>query len=122
MDGQAVKKPVVGETYVLEDGLNKARYRRDSGELPIYRTATVERVGRKYFYILGYRFYIDSMQQATEYCADIVLYDDEQSLLESREQRRLHDELRKMFDMWSDPLSLDALRKMYAVAAEEGAL
>lgn len=83
---------------------------------------TVEKVGRKYFYLSnfpGMQFDIETLREVTDYMSDYTCYLSHQDYQDSTEQASLkHDVLKYFRNSTGAEFSLDQLRRIYDIIRE----
>ncbi|MCU7195957.1 hypothetical protein GMB51_16365 [Turicibacter sanguinis] len=112
-----MRKPIVGETlYAVWQG--RKGYNVKNQEV------TVEKVGRKYFYVSSLlfepRFFIENWRQEYTYgTADWVLYESKEKYDEYKDFCDLCDEFRGIFGGYSKPkITLDQARRIKSIVDE----
>jgi len=82
----------------------------------------ITKVGRKYFEVEelnGVRFFIDTMEQDTNYSRSYIAYNTRQEIEDKNELNELKDKLRKCFDIWGNTnLTLDQYRRISNIVDE----
>lgn len=105
----------VGDKVYLKPVNNQARYIKNT-LLDNIKEATIEKIGKKYFYIKEYPIYkfgIEKMQDISNYCANYEVYLSLQEIKDEEEYSNLLRDIDRELNKYGKiDLSLEQLRKI----------
>lgn len=111
-------KLIVGQTVFVRPIGNASRW-HTGDVLTHIKEAKIEKIGRKYFYLEGYRsekFGIEEMRDISDYSSDFEIYISMQDIKDKIEATKLNWDIKQYFNSHGNSnLSLKQLRKIKEV-------
>lgn len=117
------KKIIPGQVVFVKKVGNAARWRKED---ELVEEEIVERVGKKYFYLQGFRnhkFSIEEMRDISDYTSDFYVYLTMQEIKDEAEYALKVKEISKVFDHYGRvDLSLEVIRQLHDILKTAGAI